>query len=137
MLGLFEFELPQPAFDGVAFAVLHNEHGFAEVELTAMLAGDEAGVQVAFPAWLVSPQEVGDMSVGLGADGVAVWQNSDIEGRVVWRGLLTAAPSVRVYMINRLVGVERPVYLCALLPDGRVEQMDTLTITRYVAPPPG
>ena len=45
--------------------------------------------------------------------------------------------AVRVYAINRLVEVERPVFLSVALPDGRMAVSPTVVITRYVAPPPG
>ena len=137
-VALHEIDVPSPAFDGVLFETLHNDGGFAEFALTPTLDGSQVAGGLVMLAWLTSPQEVSDLSVGLGANSRAVWQSSEIENRVVWRGWLQYDEmAVRVYAINRLVEVERPVFLSVALPNGRVAVSDTVVITRYVAPPPG
>lgn len=85
--------------------------------------------------WLTSPQETTNLDISHGIGDQVVWQDQSIENRIVWRGLLHGT-TARLYVINRLVEVERPVYLSVLRPDGRVVTMDPVVITRYVAPQP-
>lgn len=135
ILVLQTVDLPGPAFDGVAFDVLHNENGFLEVAVLPTADGEPAEGDAALWAWLSCPEDVENLEVRAGY-GQAVWQVDGAETRVVWRGLLRCAGGpARVYFVNRSVVAERSVELAVLLPDGRVTAM-TVAVTRYVAPSP-
>lgn len=136
VLTLSSIDIPTPLCDGVQFDVLSNEAGVVDAEMVAMWRNQPVDNSMGIMVWLVSPQETGYLNVSPDAASV-VWQDASIEGRIVWRGLLLLDGTPRhMVIVNLLPEVERPVIVCALLPDGTVAEIGGVTVSRFVSPPP-